>query len=240
MTNYAECSRFLGSLTKTTFLAGKVQQVLPGKTKTGRNKTDLRVQWVWLDRKVVKVLALRSVRAGPPPSSGSEHVARAQQVGTPTTQDSQAAGAASGLLELARSPAALNSLSGPSSSAAELGDAPVPSPPPPTGPLPLAAEVPLDVEGSVEPAPASSSATYTAHGVEWKARNVSEPVGGPVPRQAWSVRTLSGEVIHEEGDTAGPGQTRKPYDYFMSMFREQHHLSHGTASFETFLRYNRH
>lgn len=201
MTNYVELSRFLPSLTKTTFLAGNVQQVLPGKTKKGRNKTDVRVQWVSLDRKVAMVLALRSVRAGPLPSSRSEHVARRQQVGTPTTQNSQPAGAASGLLELARSPAALQYLSRPSSSVAELGDAPVPSPPPPTGPLPLTADMPPNVEGSDELAPASGPATYTAHGVEWKARNVTEPVGGLI-----SVHSQQG------GHTRGGGPCRAGAD----------------------------
>jgi len=33
---------------------------------------------------------------------------------------------------------------------------------------------------------------------------------------------LPGEVMHEDGDSAGPGQTRAPYDFFLSMFpREQ-------------------
>jgi len=36
---------------------------------------------------------------------------------------------------------------------------------------------------------------------------VNEPVGGPVPRQAWSVRTITGELIYEDGDFLGPGQS---------------------------------
>lgn len=39
-----------------------------------------------------------------------------------------------------------------------------------------------------------------------------------MPRQAWSVRTISGDVIHEEGDMVGPGASRTPYDYFMAIF----------------------
>lgn len=46
---------------------------------------------------------------------------------------------------------------------------------------------------------------------------MTEPVGGFVPRQALSVRTLLGEVVHEEGNTFGPGMSREPYDYFMAM-----------------------
>jgi len=45
-----------------------------------------------------------------------------------------------------------------------------------------------------------------------------EPVGGSVATQSRSVRALSGEVIHEEGDSIGPGRSRKPYGYFMAMF----------------------
>jgi len=54
--------------------------------------------------------------------------------------------------------------------------------------------------------------------VTWTAGAVNEPVGGPVPRQAWSVRTITGELIHEEGDLLGPGLSRKLHDYFMAMF----------------------
>lgn len=66
--------------------------------------------------------------------------------------------------------------------------------------------------------PPQARPTVAAHGYTWTARAVPAPVGGPVPRQAWSVRTLSGEVIHEEGDTVGPGVSRGPYDYFMATF----------------------
>jgi len=67
-------------------------------------------------------------------------------------------------------------------------------------------------------APASAPAVATAHGLKWTAGAVMEPVGGPVATQSWSVRALSGEVIHEEGDSIGPGRSRKPYDCFMAMF----------------------
>lgn len=37
-----------------------------------------------------------------------------------------------------------------------------------------------------------------------------QPVGGPVPRQTWSGRTLPGEVICEGGDSIGRGVSRTP------------------------------
>jgi len=62
-----------------------------------------------------------------------------------------------------------------------------------------------------------SPVCYGARG-DLTAGAVNEPVGGPVPRQAWSIRTITGELIYEEGDLLGPGQSRKPYEYFMAMF----------------------
>ena len=53
----------------------------------------------------------------------------------------------------------------------------------------------------------------------WKKFAVTDPVGGPVPLQTWSVRTLSGEVTHEKGDVIGAGQVRKPYIYFTAVWR---------------------
>lgn len=47
---------------------------------------------------------------------------------------------------------------------------------------------------------------------------VSQPVGGPVARRLWSVRTMPGEVIMEGGDSVGVGRSRTAYDYFLSMF----------------------
>jgi len=70
--------------------------------------------------------------------------------------------------------------------------------------------------GAVSLEPPTPPTTVTAHGLTWAAGGVAEPVGGPVARRTWSVRTLPGEVIFEEGDTVG--QTRTPYDYFLAMF----------------------
>jgi len=60
-------------------------------------------------------------------------------------------------------------------------------------------------------------AVATAHGLTWTPHAVSEPVGGPVSRQIWSVQSPGGGVIQEGGDLLGPGQTRRPYDYFWAM-----------------------
>jgi len=58
----------------------------------------------------------------------------------------------------------------------------------------------------------------TAHRLTWTERAVTERVGGPVPHQTWSVRSLIGKEIHEEGDIIGAGTSRKPYDNAMAMF----------------------
>ncbi|KAK1860122.1 hypothetical protein I4F81_002711 [Pyropia yezoensis] len=71
LSNFAKCSRFLGAAAKTTMVSGVVIEVVRGKTKAGRGKTDLRVTWQWLGREMDKVLALRSVRAGAPPGTTS-------------------------------------------------------------------------------------------------------------------------------------------------------------------------
>eukprot|EP00170_Pyropia_yezoensis_P004871 contig_19818_g4885 len=68
------------------------------------------------------------------------------------------------------------------------------------------------------PAPAPGPANATAHSYVWKKGAATEPVGGLVPRQWWSVRTFAGEFIQVERDTMGPGASRTAYDYFMVMF----------------------
>jgi len=82
-------------------------------------------------------------------------------------------------------------------------------------PLPSLGDA-LRADGAVSLEPPTPPTTVTAHGLTWAAGGVSEPVGGPVARRTWSVRTLPGEVIFEEGDMLG--QTRTPYDYFLAMF----------------------
>ena len=93
----------------------------------------------------------------------------------------------------------------PSQSGTSSPPTPSPGPASPHGSTPVAAL-------------ASVPAVVTAHGLKWTAGMVMQPVGGPVATQSRSVRTLAGEVIHEEGDSIGPGRARKPYEYFLETF----------------------
>ncbi|OSX81409.1 hypothetical protein BU14_0021s0014, partial [Porphyra umbilicalis] len=68
VTSLVELSRFRGALAKTWLLNGTVQEVLRGKGKGGRNRTDLRVKFVWRGKVYNKVQALASVYAGPAPT----------------------------------------------------------------------------------------------------------------------------------------------------------------------------
>jgi len=79
---------------------------------------------------------------------------------------------------------------------------------------------------------ASVPATVTAHGLKWTAGMVMQPVGGPVATQSWSVPILGGEVIHEEGDSIGPGRVGRPYEYFLEMFphKQMVLMSHLTST----------
>ena len=56
------------------------------------------------------------------------------------------------------------------------------------------------------------------HGFEWHDADVLQPIGGPVARRAWSVRTLGDEIIAEGGDAVGFGRSRTPLDYFFAVF----------------------
>jgi len=56
------------------------------------------------------------------------------------------------------------------------------------------------------------------HGFEWRDADVLQPIGGPVARRAWSVRTLRDEIIAEGGDAVGFGRSRTPPDYFFAVF----------------------
>ena len=85
VTNYAEASRFLGAQAKTSFVSGEVLQVVKGKYKGGRNKTNLRVSWSWLGATKEKVLAKSTVLAGPAPPSETQVMES-----SPVTQASQA------------------------------------------------------------------------------------------------------------------------------------------------------
>jgi len=196
VTSLVELSRFRGALAKTWLLNGTVLEVLRSKAKGGRNRTDLRVKFVWRGKVYNKVQALASVYAGPAPTHELLPEVSAAEEGSPVTQASQPAGATCPTPPRSPTP-------------------PIFVPPtatPGTSPPPASGQAP-------SPSPlAGVSATATAHGRTWEAVAVNEPVGGPVPRQAWSVRTPGGELIHEGGDTLGPGRTRKPFDYFMAMF----------------------
>jgi len=86
------------------------------------------------------------------------------------------------------------------------GGQPPPPPPPPS--------VVESAGGAISAAPTLPPSTGTAHALTWPAGAVHQPVGGPVARRIWSVRTLPGKVMHEDGDSADPGQMRTPYDYF--------------------------
>jgi len=193
VTSFMEVSRFRGALAKEVFMTGKVLKVVAGRDRGGRNKTDLLVEWSWLSSTKVKQLAKANVRPGPAPTPEPLGLPE----GSPFTQASHAGSAS-------------------------------PAPPPPatsTPPRPgtTACVVHSAAQGG-QPARLSLATASTvrvvatAHGLTWTKGAVTEPVGGPVPRQTWSVRTLSGEVIHEDGDVIGAGQSRKPYDFFMAMF----------------------
>jgi len=82
-------------------------------------------------------------------------------------------------------------------------------------PLPSLGDA-VRADGAVSLEPPTAPTTVTAHGLTWAAGGVAESVGDPVARRTWSVRTLPGELIFEEGDMVG--QTRAPDEYFLAMF----------------------
>lgn len=72
--------------------------------------------------------------------------------------------------------------------------------------------------GSPSAGPSSAPAVAETHGYRWTQERVTSPVGGSLPRQMWSVRTLTGDHISEGGDAVGPGRTREAVDYFLAVF----------------------
>jgi hypothetical protein len=62
------------------------------------------------------------------------------------------------------------------------------------------------------------AATSTAHGVLWEEEDVSQLVGGDVPRRLWTLQTAAGDTIFESGDSGSATTPRRPYDYFMAVF----------------------
>lgn len=189
VTNFAECSRLFGSLATAKVVPDRVLSVVPGTQNDGRRNTELRVRWTVQTKTVDKILSLGSVKAGPPPAlTPSPPVP-----GTPPSQVSLAG-------DLSARPV---------SSSAPIGV---------SSALPPRPETVSSTPQTLTPPPSVDPAITSAHGLSWTAGPVSEPVGGPVARRVWSVRTMPGEVIVEEGDAVGPGQARTAYDYFLCMF----------------------
>ena len=63
--------------------------------------------------------------------------------------------------------------------------------------------------------------SFKVHGLEWRDQDVLQPIGGPVPRQTWSVRSRAGDAIVEGGNSVGHGRSRTPLDYFLAVFPPQ-------------------
>ena len=58
--------------------------------------------------------------------------------------------------------------------------------------------------------PSTTSGTL-AHSLEWQYKAVPQPIGGPVPRRPWSVRTQGGDIISEGSMYVGFGlNSRSP------------------------------
>jgi hypothetical protein len=70
--------------------------------------------------------------------------------------------------------------------------------------------------------PLENIISWNAHGVEWKQRDVLQPVGGAVVRRMWEMRTVGGESIVEGGDSGTLAPRRRPFDYFMAAFPQSH------------------
>jgi len=174
-----------------------------GGAGNGRRKTDLRVMWTVKTRLVDKTLSLRSVKAGSPPALAPTPPPTGIQVASPVTQGSQDATVPQ-----------------------DGGQPPLPLAPPTTMtglPPPSSQVTPSPSIGAHAGDPASHASaatltTTTAHGLTWTAGAVEQPVGGPVARRSWSVRTLPEEVIFEDGDALLPRTTRTPYKYFLTTF----------------------
>jgi hypothetical protein len=64
--------------------------------------------------------------------------------------------------------------------------------------------------------------SWNAHGVEWKQRDVIQPVRGAVVRRMWEMRTVGGDSIVEGGDSGIFAPRRRRFDYFMAAFPQSH------------------
>lgn len=190
--------------------------VVPGMKKSGRKKTDLWVQWNWFSGEVVKVLRVRSVRAArPPPKSGAEVQAGKKPAASLKTQESQTVRAANELRGMACPPAP--PASQPSSvPAAPVVASPLPFPRP-SGRSAAPTSRGRDASFPLAYGLGTGNSTASAHGIMRAAQCFTELVGWPGPRQAWSGRTPSLKLIHDEGDSVGLGRSRPPYDDFFTM-----------------------
>lgn len=68
---------------------------------------------------------------------------------------------------------------------------------------------------------AQQSLAVFAHGFEWREKAVPQPIGSPVPRRAWSVCRLSGDIVTEGSDSVGHGRARCPLSYLLTMFPQE-------------------
>jgi hypothetical protein len=64
--------------------------------------------------------------------------------------------------------------------------------------------------------------SWNAHGVEWKQRDVRQPVGGGLLFVACGRWTVGGESIVEGGDSGTLAPRSRPFDYFMAAFPQSH------------------
>lgn len=205
ITNYAECSRLFGTMASSKWVRGTVKNVVV-VVKNGRRLTRLMVVWELSSKIVEKELSLGTVKAGPPPalpatSQGSDTPPSSGLTLGSTVTEAGHSGSRAPCMSSRPPPVHESQAS--VSPAGSAGPAEARAP----------ATLPRSPETGAQPAPSAA-----AHGYTWTRKDVNEPVGGPVPRQAWSVRTFPGEVIFEGGDTIGTGSARSPYDYFLAMF----------------------
>jgi hypothetical protein len=71
---------------------------------------------------------------------------------------------------------------------------------------------------------------WNVHGYEWVEKPVLAPVGGPVSRQPWRVRALSGIVYYENMHALNCGDELHPYEYFLTMFPMDCCVKHAHVS----------
>jgi len=174
VTIYAECSRLFGTLASSKFVSGQVMEIVPGVQRNGRRKTDLRVMWTVKTRLVDKTLSLRSVKAGSPPALAPTPPPTGIEVASPVTQGSQDATVPQDGGHPPLAPPNRFSMTGL---------------PPPSSQVTPSPSIGAHAGDPASHASAATLTTTTAHGLTWTAGAVEQPVGGPVARRSWSVRT---------------------------------------------------